>query len=372
MNATGSDTIPLTALQPVAQHGFVLDGKPVTEMGRTELTELGKKAKEFGGLTAQVVQYMIADGGFALDTGELAAAIMQIGELYQNKGQSVVALTDPRYGDIAKRMLADEDARTDLAATLGYSSVSKANLHPAQARALNDVLKRFPKFVERLKRSIKGVKFGSGTGKEFGGGVFKDGVIEIASLEWTPAEGFARIFVHETGHATFQRALLKDVDLPGIVDSGAIVDLLARRAALEATNNAVQASSPGTVKQPHPELVAISRRLREGGALNMFNAMSDDAKAFYRAWGVLRRNGGEYMLGVDLGGGVDAAQRRKYQAGAFKEFCAETFMLKAMGDLDSHLSVLRTRTDIPSEVHTAWESVQKIQTKYGQAILDGK
>src|SRR4029450_1986442 len=93
-------------------------------------------------------------------------------------------------------------------------------------------------------------------------------------------------------------------------------------------------------------------------------AMSHGAKALYQSWQKLRGHDGMYMIGIDMGrasnrGMLGPADRQKYQANDFTEFCAESFMHLAYGDLDTHVALMQIRPDVPDDVKKAWRDAPR-------------
>jgi hypothetical protein len=101
--------------------------------------------------------------------------------------------------------------------------------------------------------------------------------------------------------------------------------------------------------------------------------MSDLAKTLYQAWRRLRRDYGAQLLGIDLWedprrNRLSPEQRRRYQAGNFGEFCAEVFMLYAMGDLQAHVLAILA-SDIDEDVQTAWKNAWYVLQTVAAPIL---
>jgi hypothetical protein len=172
-------------------------------------------------------------------------------------------------------------------------------------------------------------------------------MIYISKLPATPPGAFVRLLVHETGHATFEAILLGDRPMP----HGLCTD-----------------PKPEVFELPPTELVQADREIRA-----YWDEMSASAKLFFNAWLTLRQHHGKHLLGLDLwqdprGNRLDPEQRRRYQAGKFDEFCAETFMLYAMGDLEPHIMAIPDDT-VHVDVKTAWTNARTVLDDVASPIL---
>jgi hypothetical protein len=124
------------------------------------------------------------------------------------------------------------------------------------------------------------------------------------------------------------------------------------------------------VGQLTSELEAIERRLLDADVPGQWRRMSQDARRFYSAWLVLRRDQGRYLLGLDLGTGRGPTARQVYQADTFQEFCAESFMHVATGALADHLHTLAANPLLPPEILDAWQRASAILEKYRMLLFE--
>ncbi len=160
-----------------------------------------------------------------------------------------------------------------------------------------------------------------------GGGAVMDEAIHLRS--WVLNERlFMRMAVHEAGHATFQRMLLKGE--------------------------------------------AWSDDANRGKAVPDPRAMDADGRAFYDAWSVIRQQP-QYFFLTDMPGGAAAstrAGRGSYLAGQFTEFCAESFMHMAIEKpgLQQHVATL---PDTAPDIRAAWATAMQVLNKYEPLMLGG-
>jgi hypothetical protein len=387
IEVTGSATVPLTvATRQTPAFGLVLDGVRVTELDQTQRTAVerlrnGQKPDE------AALGYILTDGTFNGTTADLAALLDEVEQkvLQQWTGQQ---LDDSKASQLARLAKDDEQEQKQLAAAFG---APLDGVSGPQCRELrNFFINRYPNFLRNVRPGyIKDFVFGSREGVKQGGGVFVSARKELhmGAMGAKAPEAFLRLMVHEAGHASFQRALIGGTP-PTSVENGDYFGMLQRRALLLATANAQPDTARADLKRGRRVAIAVdpataaaasdladlNQRLPEND--RMWNGMSDDAKELYRAWYKLRENKGEYMIGLDLGRkpnkkgtAMDPAQRQEYQAGGFSEFCAESFMHLAMGDLDRYEATIRTRNDVPPEVKQAWATTRRILHNYGDPIL---
>jgi hypothetical protein len=207
---------------------------------------------------------------------------------------------------------------------------------PGHAEAVDAFLMRYPFVLRNLRMCLNGIKFHA---KDAGlldltahlggmGYLSSDHRIHVYPHPDARPCDYVCLLIHEFGHAYFQRVLLcgKDVE--------------------------VWLAHPA---DPNPDILA-------------------NAQAFYQAWQDLRPNGGQFMLGIDLGTtpkGIPMAapDRQNYQAESFGEFCAETFMLYAIGMLGEDFlgTIQASYEDTP--VCTAWENVHRVLETYAKPFL---
>ncbi|MDS0138888.1 hypothetical protein [Amycolatopsis sp. 505] len=183
-------------------------------------------------------------------------------------------------------------------------------------REFNRFLDTNPAFVDYLTKAGIRIFFRSKSANNIGGlYTHADRIVHLEpGVEGERPGIFLRLLLHELGHASFQRMLM-------------------------------------TTKP---------------------DALNQDEQAFRDAWTVLRRNNGQYLLGLDLGRGRQPDERRKYQAGDFMEFCAENFMhrVTAPGLLNKHLMTInKPGNHVPQDVRDAWRDAIVILDKYVRLLL---
>jgi hypothetical protein len=238
---------------------------------------------------------------------------------------------------------AEEDAvdaeLAQLELTTGADSARELSVQ--RAAAINRFLADHPNYWPNVSARINGIKFMSRHGDGRGGGVFEyntDRLIYMGKSPNSTPEAHLRLMLHETGHATFEEILLgypQKGDLP----------------------------------------VALNLKQDKGipAAGRFWATMSDEAKSFYRAWLVLRQNGGEHLLGLNLGPtkGLSAPERQSYQASKFNEFCAESFMQYATGELEAYLlRIMPPNTDTPRPVKLAWRDAWRVLQAVADPIIN--
>ena len=203
--------------------------------------------------------------------------------------------------------------------------------------ALKDLFRQYPDLPRLLReRGTKIHLAGTAIGLSGLGGMFTNNEIHLEGrVGFEPRAHFLRTLVHEMGHATFQQSLIRSP--------------LARE-----TSKAQVAEGA----------IADEERAK----------LSSDGQALYRAWRVLRGEGGRQLHGVDVldEGGFRADDRRTYQAATFEEFCAESFMHMAVEEesLRAHIEKLRRQPDTPADVMAAWDCVWSILQQY-KGVIQG-
>ena len=214
----------------------------------------------------------------------------------------------------------------------------------------------YPQFWPRLTNRISGFKFNSSKADEYGGGLFDDDTICISNLSSTLPGAYVRLVVHEIGHAAFEAVLLNNKKMPLVLAKDAVQSLQD------------PPSGAGSLTEREGECWTIQR---------YWNTMSPAAKIFYQSWRVLRVQNGHYLLGTDLGltpksEHISVVKRQKYQADSFGEFCAESFMLFAMGDLHDHVVTLLADNAVGDNVKRAWRNAWWILSMIAEPILGGR
>jgi hypothetical protein len=219
-----------------------------------------------------------------------------------------------------------------------------------QAAAIITFHQTYPRVWRQLADANVTLLFNSTAADEWGGGYFQDKKIHMSKLPFMPAGAFVRLVVHEIGHALFEQILLNHKTMP--------IQLMRDQIAGFLEPGAQDASERTMLCQLY------------------WDEMSGLAKIFYRSWLTLCQHRGLHMLGVDLWEGPEPRrsrlapqQRRSYQAGGFDEFCAESFMLYAMGDLQPHVQAVLADATIDQDVRTAWQNAWYVLETVAGPIL---
>ncbi len=362
-------TQPLPGQQPGAPSGLILDGQPTTALTPTQLAQIAKEARLLPPILGQIVEYLVTDPvGFTLTTAELITAASQINSLQKAFQPLDLVRERPDYARIALAMVTDTAASTQVAQLLGVrQGLAMSGMH---ARAVLGYLTRWPAFAATLTgtgpdRFGVPVRIVARIDSAYGDACYLDGELLLKAFSLLHPYGYLRLFLHEAGHATFERSLLAGAVLPPEVATAAAGEI-GRCVELVA-----QLAGSGPVGNPTAELASLQQRLPNGAAtVAAIKAMSPEARNLYRAWLVLRRNGGQYLLGLDLGPSMSPAERRRYQAGDFGEFCAEGFMQAATTELAEYVRGLQpAAAGTPPEVLTAWTTAVQILLAYRKRIV---
>jgi hypothetical protein len=338
-------------------------------------------------LDTVVLEMIKIDHPYRLSTDQLVAEVKAIAALaggFERPDQ--ITGTDPR-STIARVLKVDEAQPAELGNRLRTQNASLVPGH--QAREVNNFLNNHPGFEKTLSGQVgpTEIVFHSAQAKGLGGMyTHLDHVVHLENLNASSPDVFLRLLLHETGHATFQQLLLRQ-QLHTVWGSGEVYTLLLRRRQLldelDGLNNQPPESAKdrrkGRYKDPlvvrvgqvTSELKAIEKKIADADVVGQWQRLTAEARRFYWAWLVLRRDNGTYLLGLDLGPGRRPADRQAYQAGTFQEFCAESFMLAATGALAGHVANLANDPQVPPIVLTAWRAAQTILNKYRALLMDG-
>jgi hypothetical protein len=354
-----------------------LDGVDVAELTRPQIEAISRTASVFFGSVGQIVQYLAADEPPRVFTSaQLAATVKEIDALQKALQAKQPAQGSPLCVKIARLIVDDISAQTEmtrLGERLCTSLGRPENVHMVsgiQARAANAFFDCYPGFDAKLVGTYKvPVKFAMHEAKKWGDGVFEDGIVKLAPLDTESAFTFVRLLFHEIGHATFERVLLLGKPFPLPLDTDRYDALLAECKGLEA-------GLAGPERPQDAEWVTASKRLaqlrvelEQADVPRVLQEMSSEARTAFVAWRTLRANHGRYLCGIDMGARRRPAERQDYQAGRFTEFCAETFMLAATGDLAVFLAGLAADAAVPDPVISAWAAVAPIVIRLRTAIL---
>lgn len=326
---------------PVVPHGIDADGALFAAFDPDHV-----RAVIGDSLDAAIVQQVLRRGGLGLDATRLAEPVGAIRAGYVDADRRVDP-ADP-YHQVVRDLLADRPALTRLRQLVADPDL---DVPLPQAGAVIRFLDAYPQFWAALVPKIKTIRFESRTADARGGGLFNlqdDRVIYLSKLRATPPGAYVRLFVHETGHATFETVLLDGRRMPYELDTDNVSGLIGRNA-----------SDTGRLTQE---------------VQGYWDAMSAPAKTFYHAWSTLRADRGRHLLGLDLwqdpvGNRLSPDQRRTYQAGSFGEFCAEVFMQYAMGDLHPHVEAVLADHTTPVDVRTAWRNAWHVLDAVAAPIL---
>jgi hypothetical protein len=309
-----------TPAGPVVQRRLVVDGVPVRELSHLRKETLDAIMSQTGSQLPSVVKAVIEA---MID--DPAVMRRSLDELVRE----IPRVIDLAFGDASARP--DDTADTvrlarRVAEDLGQQDRLKSSLPGAggtfpagrQLRPVNELLAINPALAHLLAAAGIRIHFASSKAKGLGGlYTHEDLTVHLDPLvSDSPPSVFLRLLLHELGHATFQQMIL-----------GAGDQLLA---------------TPG------------------------------DAQALHAAWQVLRRDSGRHLLGLDLGGGRSATERKAYQANDFHEFCAESFMMRVVEPdrLNLYVRYINSpRNRIPAEVRDAWRDVVVILDKYERRIM---
>jgi hypothetical protein len=313
-----------------------------------------------------VLEALQFDGVATMSVDELVAATNTIGDVYDGRAEG-----DADTARIVQLMRRIQQVRDQIKSKINTETLDQVPL--PKLRLLAMFLDANQGLVDYLADRNIDFAFRSGSAKGQGGGVYRNGTVHLDGLDSESPHTFVRLLLHETGHATLQRLLMPedrmpDKTLPDFWDTGIAHDRFTER---ERLHEAVRTG------QLRPDDPAYVRRIAEieadfakDKANDLWNDLSEETKRLYRAWAVLRQNNGEYLLGIDMGAKRDEDQRRKYQADNFTEFCAETFMQVATGDIVDHLAWIRTSPTVPAEILDAWNTAAKVlDESAGQRIL---
>jgi hypothetical protein len=304
-----------------------------------------------------------------MKTADVIAMINNVGRIVDWGGTKAPVDSTALELRLAERYSQGVRARDALARVLGAPDAS--HVTTAQARSLAASLRRDPRLVTYLRHRKIAVKFGSRLASKSGEGMFTGNTIHMGELRSVRPDNFVRFFLHEAGHATFQRLVVphnEEDKIPEVMRAGTVPS---RYAGLRDQLSTMKPSDPeyGTVRAA---FLTARQDMAEAKAATIWKSWPPDARRLYNAWLELRTNNGQHLLGIDLEVGKDPEFRRGYQAGGFDEFCAENFMLYTTGQLERHVAKLRDDPGTPAAVDAAWAETLAILDEYaGRQILGG-
>ncbi|MEO6089630.1 MAG: hypothetical protein ABIQ18_41635 [Umezawaea sp.] len=327
---------------PVVVHGIPSDGLLFAAFGPARVGDL-----VWDNLDGGIVQHLMARGGLLTElVGTIKKRYQEVAE--GHPAAEAGELHGPIIDEVVGLLL---EERAELAALRPLVADGELDIPLPQAAAVIRFIKAYPEFWPKVMSRVKEVRFNSRAADGRGGGLFDRGMIYISKLPATPPGAFVRLLVHETGHATFEGILLGGRPMPHELDADPTPEMFERL-----PTGLVQVS------------VQADQKIR-----TYWDGMSASAKLFYNAWLTLRQDHGQHLLGLDLWqdprrNRLDPEQRRRYQAGKFDEFCAETFMLYAMGDLEPHITAVLDDT-VHVDVKTAWTNARTVLDDVARPIL---
>ncbi|HVQ95929.1 MAG TPA: hypothetical protein VMU51_33200 [Mycobacteriales bacterium] len=310
--------------QPLPSGPFLLDGKRADRLTPTQLAEVAARSALPVATVGKIVDHLAdIEAELPLTMERLVEAVRQVDATH-----AVVRSMYP-FPSLDDLRIGWELAGTDIAAELEHrlgGASGAGNVPGAQAVALNAFLAGWPGFGRALTGTGPGqygvnVEF-QRTVNRVQGAVYQDRLLRVGAFPGETTLTFVRTFVHEAGHATFQRYLIGD-RLPMLVD---------------------QPDDTGTVTGD-----------ARTEAAQFWSQRSPAAREFYEAWMVLRRKPA-CLLGLDLGFVGSPEKRVARQVESFAEFCAEVFMQMATNVLPDHVLTVLDR-DASQDVLKAWITV---------------
>jgi hypothetical protein len=352
--------------KPLDLAGVTKDNATLAMIGRMVKPEHASKAE-------LAVNALHAAGEPAMSINQLVARVDRLGDIYDRVGPDTTGALD-RDTRIALDMYDTQQARDLLSSVVQAERVD--HLPAGQARAVYEFMRDNPGLKDVLDAGGLTYKFDSRTAKLHGDGVFIDGVIHLGALNLETPGVFLRLLLHETGHATYQRSILPPDEfpegkLPAFWDKGEAPDAYRERE--ELLEEAEELGLSPTDQPYAAKIAAIDADLAKNDAESVWAKMPEDTKTLYQAWTWLRTEGGRHLLGLDLGGtNRHEADRLDYQAKTFTEFCAETFMQAATGDLNAHLIKVMNDPNASAEIQEAWMNTARVLDKHAEQGIFGR
>ncbi|MBE1489283.1 hypothetical protein [Plantactinospora soyae] len=358
--------------QPVTAPGPVPTEKPVDPFAEQVAAIAQEVSDNAGPFTAFILRHLARIGSTELSTPRLIEVVEEVGTRLYALAMGEDLTDDSPYARLAREIAGAVEQPGQLQQTLGMHAPPA--IPRAQIERLNRFLSDHPQLVAAFRRNGLSFKFNADLARKIGGlYTHGDKTIHMEELPGLAPEVFLRLFLHEAGHATFQRALLRGQELPAILDKADGLNLLIRlenvgRTMADPSGPAQSLLGRPQLEHLQEELTTIQETLEDQAPVAAFEQLSADAQRMYRAWLVLRESGGAGLLAIALVGFASEGERRIYQADTFIEFLAEVFMQTAMGDIAVHLRrVLDEEGDSP--IGQAWAAVRDILVKYAVPIL---
>jgi hypothetical protein len=324
--------------------------QPVVVLDSVQYDTLGPGRLNFGVMDSTyggIVELIIRCGGDGFNTLNLETHVSTINNAYrQSLANAPIPAVSECEGKIVQQLIVCQPSLAALRALLEDETL---DVPSPQAAAVIRFHETYPLVRPQLMQAKVLVSFNSSRSDGRGGGLFDNNTIYLSKLLITPAGAFVRLYVHEIGHALFEAKLLDGKAMPYFLATDNLADLPRQQSALWDRSQQCQ-------------------------EIQLFwDNMSDLAKTLYQAWRRLRRDYGAQLLGIDLWedprrNRLSPEQRRRYQAGNFGEFCAEVFMLYAMGDLQAHVLAILA-SDIDEDVQTAWKNAWYVLQTVAAPIL---
>ncbi|MBE7384806.1 MAG: hypothetical protein F6J95_025755 [Leptolyngbya sp. SIO1E4] len=356
-----------TPTQTVVQRTLTVDNQPVNDPSNVPAPQ-GVNAEVFKQAIAKLIRSSATINLTQDDLPKLAALL---------NGKEDVGNSTAALNAYAKIVIGDN---------VKVGSRLQMLLRPPNLRALGNYFTKNPNLAGRVR-----IDFTSQTtvDNNYGGGVYNrtgNKRIEIGGSVANEANPlyFLRTVIHETGHATFQQMLVIG-ELTNETNKGTIwAQLTACHKQVKDLEWQMKKGLSSAVGN-YDWVAGKKQELKEARATRdkMVNKLRSDAatltkhgKEFYDAWLILRRENGQYMLGLPLTDQADhpmksPSGRQKYMAESFTEFCAETFMYMAMHrqDLKSHVRQLHEDQKVPKQVKEAWIDVIRVLERCEEKII---
>jgi hypothetical protein len=296
---------------------------------------------------------------------QLTATVVAVAALFDKikdmPDDAVAGLEAVNHLEVALAMRRRKLVQDELAQ---YIRIDRADAVPLpQLRILIDFMSRNPDFAAYARGEKIGLVFDSGVASDQGGGIFAGGDVHLHGQQDLLPDRYLRLVLHEFGHGTYQRKVMPELPSKAF-DRGGYANLRKEMARLREAA-AAEGAADVTRSSVAARYASLEAEMAKKKYAKEWADMSADARTLHDAWDVIRQQN-DYFQGVDLGGDKTPASRQAYQKGWLTEFCAETFMLVATGEIAEHLDYIRTTDGIPAEVKAAWEDSVRILDQYAR------